>query len=203
MKSLTDRQRQVLSFIKDYTCINSCPPTVREVANHFSVSVKAAQDHIAALRKKEYLAESDKRSRSLKIIKGDENEERKPLLITVPILGTIAAGKPIMSSENLDGSVYLPETLISFGKEYFALKVRGDSMTGDGILDGDTAIIEHCETANNGDIVVAVVNEAITLKRFYKEKNRVRLQPSNDAYEPIYCENIRVAGKLVNIIRTY
>ena len=121
----------------------------------------------------------------------------------VPILGTVAAGKPLLSEENLDGYVNLTEPFVRPGKNYFALRVRGQSMINAGILDGDLAIIEQTSTAHNGQIIVAVIDEAITLKRYYKEAERVRLQPENPEFKAIYCQDVRIVGILSNIVRTY
>lgn len=121
----------------------------------------------------------------------------------VPLLGTVAAGKPLLCEENLDGYVNLTEPFIRPGKSYFALRVRGTSMIDAGILEGDLAVIEQANTALDGQIVVAVLDDAITLKRYYKESSRVRLQPENSAMQPIYCQDVRIVGILSNIVRTY
>ena len=121
----------------------------------------------------------------------------------VPLLGTVAAGKPLLCEENLDGYVNLTEPFIRPGKSYFALRVRGTSMINAGILEGDLAVIEQANTALDGQIVVAVLDDAITLKRYYKESSRVRLQPENPEMQPIYCQDVRIVGILSNIVRTY
>jgi len=202
MKEPTPRQQEVLHFITSFTELNSCPPTVRETAEHFSISVKAVQDHFTALRKKGYIAPSEGRSRSLKVLI-DDPEFKKPY--RVPVLGTVAAGLPIFCDENYDGSVYVPASLIHKDGDYFALYVSGDSMINAGILDGDLALIRRQENASNGSIVVAFIeeDEKVTLKRFFKEPARIRLQAENEAYGPIYCQNVRILGILSNIIRNY
>lgn len=201
MKGLTDRQSEVLCFIRQFTDENICPPTVREIAEHFSFSVRAAQDHIAALQKKGVISQSAKRSRSIRILV--DTQPAAPELFEVPILGTVAAGRPLLSDENLEGRISLPKPFVEPCNTYFALHVRGNSMINAGILDGDLAIIRQTENADNGDIVVAVVDDAITLKRFFREPNRIRLQPENPAFNPIYCQDARIVGQLSNIIRTY
>ena len=134
----------------------------------------------------------------------DEREKApKVYMEKVPLLGTIAAGKPLLSEENLDGYVNLTEPFIHPGKSYFALRVRGTSMINAGILEGDLAVIEQCETAIDGQIVVAILDEAITLKRYYKEASRIRLQPENPDFQPIYTQDVRIAGTLSSIVRTY
>lgn len=204
MKELTVCQQEALRYIRDYTYDNTRPPTIREVAEHFGVTVKAAQDRIAALRKKKYLAPSDNRSRSLRVIVDiDEKERTKPDMISVPLLGGVAAGKPLLCSDNIEGRLFIPESFLRKNKEYFALTVKGSSMINAGILDGDTALIQQCETAENGDIIVAVIEDSATLKRYYREPTRIRLQPENDDFKPIYCQNVRIVGKLATIIRIY
>ena len=201
MKGITDRQQEVLDFISNFTKTNNYPPTVREIGEHFSISLRAVQDHIAALQKKGYLAQTQKRARSLNVLGGAN--EKLPFVSKVPLLGTVAAGKPLLSEENLDGYVNLTEPFVRPGKSYFALRVRGQSMVDAGILEGDLAVVEQAQTAVDGQIVVAVIDNAITLKRFYKEADRIRLQPENAAFQPIYSREVTIVGILSNIVRTY
>jgi repressor LexA len=200
MKELTDRQREVLTFIIRFIDSHTYPPTIREIAEHFEISIKGAHDHVTALKKKGYV-KNDKRSRTMEVIKGDEKEGNG--IIKIPILGPVAAGVPIMAEENWDGSVSVHRGMLRKGSQYFALRVKGDSMEGAGILDGDMAIIEQQDTAENGEIVVAMVNDATTLKRFYREKNRIRLQPENSKYKPIYSQDVRLLGRVAQVIRSY
>jgi len=202
MKGITDRQQEVLQFITDFTKENGYPPTVRETSENFRISLRAVQDHIAALQKKGFLSLSQRRSRSIRVLQGDA-AERGPYVSKVPLLGTVAAGKPLLCEENLDGYVNLTEPFVRPGRNYFALRVRGQSMINAGILEGDLAIVEQAEVAADGQIVVAVIDDAITLKRYYKEANRIRLHPENPAFNEIYCTDVRVVGILSNIVRTY
>lgn len=203
MKNLTDRQREVLDFIAQFTDDNVYPPTVREIGEHFNISLRAVQDHIAALQRKGYLSQCQKRSRSIRVLIDKREKEPVAYSTKVPLLGTVAAGKPLLSEENLDGYLTLSEPFVKPGKTYFALRVRGLSMINAGILEGDLAVIEQSETASDGQIVVAVVDNAITLKRFYREATRVRLQPENPSFQPIYCQDVRIVGTLAGIARTY
>lgn len=203
MKGITDRQKEVLTYISEFTEENSFPPTVREISQHFGISLRAIQDHITALQKKGFLSESQKRSRSIKVLADVREKESKLFVGKVPLLGTVAAGKPLLSEENLDGYVNLTEPFVRPGKSYFALRVRGESMINAGILDGDLAVIEQASIASDGQIIVAVIDDAITLKRYYKEASRVRLQPENPAFQAIYCQDVRIVGILSNIVRTY
>ena len=201
MKELTSRQREILQFISDYIENNSFPPTVRETAAHFSVSIKAIQDHFTALSKKGYLFKDEKRSRSLKVL-GNVNKKRREGY-KIPVLGSVAAGKPIFCEENYEDTIYLSEPFIKPGNSYFALHVRGTSMINAGINDGDLAIIKQQSTANDGDIIVAIIDDSVTLKRFYKESTRIRLQAENPEFNPIYSQDVKVLGKLSHIIREY
>lgn len=203
MKTLTERQKEVLEFIARFSEENGYPPTVREIGENFGISLRAVQDHIAACQKKGYLSQCQKRSRSFRVIKGDNFSESKAFVTKVPKLGTIAAGKPLLSEENLDGYVTIAEPFVKPGKTYFALNVRGASMVNAGILEGDLAIIEQTEMAAEGQIVVAVVDNAITLKRFYREQDRIRLQPENPDFQPIYASDVKIAGIMVGLVRTY
>ncbi len=203
MKSLTDRQREVLDFIAQYTDDNYRAPSVRDISDHFGISLRAVQDHIAALQKKGYLSLSERRARSLHVLIDERAKEAAPYVSKIPVLGTVAAGKPLLSEENLDGYISIAEPFIRPDKSYFALHVRGASMINAGILEGDLAIIEQKESADDGQIVVAVVDNAITIKRFYREANRVRLQPENPAFQPLYCQEVRIVGTLSGLVRTY
>lgn len=203
MKELTRRQIEILNFVRDYSQENLCPPTIRECSSHFGITPRAVQCHFSALQKKGYLSQSEKRSRSVRVLMDESGYERAPAVIRIPILGTVAAGKPLLCEENLDGYLNLSEPFVGKDDTYFALKVRGNSMIDAGIFDGDIAVIRQQHTANNGEIVVAVLDEAITLKRFFKESCRIRLQPENPAFKPIYCQNVQIAGVLTSLIRTY
>jgi repressor LexA len=200
MKELTPRQREVLDFIREYIRAHRYPPTFREIADNYSISVKGAYDHVAALKKKGY-ARGDKRSRTIELVEVDT--EFYTDIVEVPILGPVAAGNPIMAEGNWEGTISLHRSMLKKDRRYFALLVRGDSMIDAGIMDGDTAVIEQQQTAENGEIVVAVVNEATTMKRYFREENRIRLQPENEHYKPIYSQDVRLLGRLAAIIRNY
>ena len=203
MKQITQVQKDVLNYIADFIEENAFPPTVREISDHFEKSIRAVQDNLVALQKKGFISLVQKKSRSIRILVDERQKEPKLFVDKVPLLGTIAAGKPLLSEENLDGYVTLTEPFIRPGKSYFALRVRGQSMIGAGILEGDLAIVEQANDAVDGQIVVAVLDDAITLKRYYKEQNRIRLQPENPAFNPIYCTEVRIVGTLSNLVRTY
>ncbi|MDR2923687.1 MAG: transcriptional repressor LexA [Treponema sp.] len=202
MKELTKRQKEVLTFIANHVGRHSYPPTIREIAEYFSISVKGAYDHVAALKRKNCLKQDGNRSRTMALTENKEEENSK-LLMKIPIVGTVAAGIPILSEENWEDTLTLHRSSLKKNRVYFAVKVRGDSMTGAGIMDGDMAVIEKQSVVKNGEIAVAVVDEAVTLKRFYKENSRIRLQAENPDYKPIYCQDVRILGRLAQIIRHY
>jgi repressor LexA len=198
MKEPTERQQEVLAFIAEYLRVHAYPPTIRELADHFDISVKGAHDHVTALKRKGCLRQGDKKSRTMELI------NRESDFADIPVLGTVAAGRPILSEENRDGFIHLPKTLLKKNSEYFALRVRGDSMEGAGIMDGDTAIIEQQNSVRNGEIAVIMLDDAVTLKTFYQETFRIRLQPENPKHSPIYCtKDVRILGRLAHIIRSY
>ncbi len=200
MRPITNRQTEVLEYIKAFITTHHFPPTMREISEHFSISVKGAYDHVKALEKKSYLRTDNNRSRTIEVIGHDDGEQDQ--LVEVPILGNVAAGVPLLAEENLEGTLRFPAEQLGRGT-YFALHVQGDSMRDAGIVDGDLAIFRQQPVASNGDIVVAMVEDAVTLKRFYKEKNRVRLQAENPAYPPIFTQNVRLLGKLSRLVRRY
>jgi repressor LexA len=201
MKAPTKRQLEVLSFITEYLQTHAYPPTIRELADHFSISVKGAQDHITALKKKGLLKQGDKKSRTLELVK---NSELDVEFLEIPLLGTVAAGRPIMAEENRDGYIRLSRSLLRSNNDYFALRIRGDSMIGAGIMEGDIAVIEQQNTARNGEIAVVMLDDAVTLKTYYRENTRIRLQPENPNYSPIYCsQDVRILGRLAHIMRSY
>ncbi len=200
MKDITKRQEEVLNFIKGFINSNKYPPTMREIASNFSITANGAYDHVKALEKKGRIHCDVSRSRAIGIITKEEGKEE---IIDVPLLGSVAAGIPLLSEENFDGFIKIAASNLSLGT-HFALTVTGDSMQDIGIMDGDTAIMVYKQTAENGDIIVAMVNdEAVTLKRFFKEKNRIKLKAENPVYPPIYSQNVRILGKLQYLIRSY
>ncbi len=201
MKRMTERQKEVLHFISRYIEEHGYPPTMREIATNFDISVKAVFDHIKALERKEQVRCDFNRSRAIELVAVPPQPEKE--MIEVPLLGNVAAGKPLFAEENYERMLHFSSSSLGTGK-HFALNVRGDSMQDAGILDGDTAIFLQQNTASNGAIVVARVNEeAVTLKRFFREKNRIRLKAENPIYPPIYSQNVQILGTLELIVRYY
>ncbi|MBU0927307.1 MAG: transcriptional repressor LexA [Spirochaetes bacterium] len=201
MNDLTDRQKEVLDYIEAFIETNPYPPTIREIAANFGMSVKGAYDHLKALERKGRIRAGGGRSRKIEII-GKSLKSGRSQTIEVPVLGSVAAGKPIFAEENYESSVHVPTSMVG-AQRCFALRVRGDSMIKAGILDGDIAVIEQRQVAADGEIVVAAIEDSVTLKRFFKEKSRIRLEPENDSYAPIFTQDARILGKLRGIVRTY
>ena len=203
MKGLTLRQKEVLGFIRTFISEHKFPPTIREISEFFRISPKSAHDHVLALGKKGVLSFNKNRSRTIEILDGGGIREEG--LRRIPILGTVAAGNPVFADENLEGYMKVSERYLKNG-DYFALRVKGDSMINAGILEGDMAIISKQSEVRSGDIVVALVNdENATLKRFYEEKNRVRLEAENPDYKTRYEQkgNVLILGRLAHVMRSY
>jgi repressor LexA len=198
---LTKRQEQVLDFIRDHSRENGFPPSVREIGERFGLSPATVHDHIKALERKGSLERRANRSRSL-VVAGTERQHATP--IDVPVVGRVAAGSPILAEENIEDVVRLPEGWTADGS--FLLKVEGDSMEGAHILDGDYVLVRPQQTASNGEIVIALIEDEATVKRFYKAKNRVELRAENPAYGPIEIESsggvsVGIVGKVVGVMR--
>jgi repressor LexA len=196
MQELTKRQQQVLKFISDFTAEHGFAPTVREIAQAMKIAIKGAQDHLSALQRKGYIERKSKTPRTIQVTAGAFTGK-------IPILGRIAAGRPIDAVENFEGMLPVASDFFSKG-ELFALQVKGESMTGDHILDGDMAIIKKQPTVNNGEIAAVAVENDVTLKRFYLKGEKAELRPSNDAYKTIVvpASDVRILGKMVGVLRT-
>ena len=201
MKGLTMRQREVLAFINGFVEEHKYPPSVRELASHFGISLRGAYDHLKALRKKGFVRWSEGRSRAMEVL-DDGAPERPQELVRVPLLGSVAAGTPVLAEDAPEGTVAVSGELLGSG-EHFALRVKGDSMRNAGILDGDVAIVRRQQHADSGDIVVVMIGEEATLKRFFPEANRVRLQAENPAYPVMFTRNLRILGRLRALQRAY
>lgn len=194
---LTKRQKEILDYINQYLQANDYSPTLEEIAGHFDLnSVATVHEHIEALKSKGYLNRPANQPRSLETKLG-------PDLIEVPLLGCIAAGEPIEAIEDNE-TITIPKNYLPKGKESYALRVKGDSMIDEGIFDEDIVLAIRQNSAQNGDTIVAIINNNLaTLKKFFKEKNRIRLQPANTNLAPLYYPNILVQGKVINIIRNF
>ena len=203
MEKLTTQQEKMLDKIKQYVVRHGYTPTVRELCQEMDLSSTATvQVHLNNLEKKGYIRKEESKNRTIEILVDNEYEVKNELITEVPLLGKITAGNPIEAIERPDEFFSLPSYLIPINKEVFTLLVDGESMINAGILDGDIVIVERKNTANNGDIVVAMTDEnEVTLKTFYKEKDHFRLQPENDTMEPFIMDNVTILGKAIGLYR--
>ena len=209
---LTSRQREILDWIKAFQGREGMPPTVREIGAAFGMrSTGSVRTHLQALRRKGWLGEKRPgRHRGMGVLHSRLRIEKTPPrgggLRQVPILGRVAAGPLLLAEENLEGSLSLDPALLPRSGEVFALRVRGDSMVGAGILDGDLALVRRQETAEAGEIVVAMLDGEATVKRFRPEGDRIVLEPENPALRPIVVEpgsgEFRILGRLAGVVRT-
>ncbi len=197
MQPLTERQQKILTFIQKFVSDHSYPPTVREVARHFRIAVSSAQDHLGAMRRKGAIARAESLSRSLSVVGAGGSAD----LVEIPVVGRVAAGEPILAVENIESTMKLPSNMVSSG-ELFALRVRGDSMTGAGIQDGDYTIVRSQDSADEGDIVVALLEDEATVKRFHRDGRRVILKAENPAYRDREAPDARIVGKVVGLVRS-
>lgn len=197
---LTDRQREIYEFIRTAQSARGIPPSLREIGEHFGIrSTNGVSGHLAALERAGHIARQPGKSRGISL----QRETRAT--VAVPLLGRVAAGAPVLSPEHREGDVIVDLSLFSLrsSTNVFALKVRGESMKDAHILDGDTLLVKSQATAQNGEIVVALVEGEATVKRFFKEKDHVRLQPENSTMQPIVLKwgELRILGKAVGVMR--
>jgi repressor LexA len=197
---LTTRQREVLDFITEMVQKNGFPPTIREIGEKFKInSTNGVRAILSALTQKGYIRRKPLVSRGIELL-----TQTRPSFVAVPLLGRIAAGLPILAVENVEGTIAVDRSFLT-GGDIFSLKVVGDSMKDSGIFDGDYVLARMQPTAEKGDIVVAVIGEEATVKRYSIEKNRIRLEPANPVFEPIIVDkkspDFRIAGKVIGLLR--
>lgn len=201
--NLTRKQEQILIYIKEYMVSHGYPPTIREICNAMGVSSPATvHAHLHNLQKKGVIRMEEAKNRAIELLVPNEFANQNEDVVEVPLLGKITAGNPIEAIEHPNELFALPAYLIPSKKEVFTLNVNGTSMINAGILDNDIVIVERCNTARNGEIVVAMTDEnEVTLKTFYKEKDHFRLQPENDTMDPIILDNVTILGKAIGLYR--
>ena len=196
-----DKQSEIYEFLKAYTENKGYPPSVREICEAVSLkSTSTVHGHLKRLEKKGLIKRDPSKPRALEIA---ELSTPKKEMISIPIVGKITAGLPILATENVEDTFSLPLDFIKHDNELFMLKVSGESMIKAGINDKDLAIIERCNDASNGDIVVALIDDSATIKRFFKEKDHIRLQPENDTMEPIIVPDCSILGKVFGVFRFF
>ncbi len=197
------RQQQILDFIRQHIQSNGSAPTLRQIADAIGVSSLATvHEHLQALEEKGLIKRKAGKVRSIDLSEPEFNAD--PGGFEAPILGFIAAGAPIEPYTDPNATMSIPQMMVSGKKRTYVLQVRGESMIEDGIMDGDHVIIEQTEAAANGEIVVALLDNGMaTLKRFFKESTRIRLEPANAKMSPIFVKNVRIQGKVVGLVRKY
>ncbi|HJX49524.1 MAG TPA: transcriptional repressor LexA [Gaiellaceae bacterium] len=202
---LTGRQQEIWSFLVEYVDLHGYPPTVREIGEAVGLaSPSTVHAHLANLERAGLLKRDPTKPRALELVGREKPAEAAVVeLPKLPLLGQIAAGGPLLAEQNIEDQIAVPETL----RGDFVLRVKGESMIDAGILDGDLVIVQRAQDARNGDIVVALAGDdesadEATVKTFYREKGRVRLQPENASLEPIYAEHVQILGKVVGVFRT-
>jgi repressor LexA len=197
------RQTQILAFIKQHIESTGAAPTLRAIADAIGVSSLATvHEHLQALEEKGLIKRKQGKVRAIELKESELNYVHEGF--EAPIMGFIAAGAPIEPFNDPNATISIPQAMISGKKRTYVLQVRGESMIEDGILDGDHVIIEQTEAATNGEIVVALLDNGMaTLKRFFKEATRIRLEPANATMQPIFVKNVRIQGKVVGLVRKY
>lgn len=193
-----DTQQRILDYIENYIDVNGYPPSVREIGQAVDLkSTSTVHGHLNRLEKKGLLHREAMKPRTIDITRED-----KPQMMKLPILGKVAAGVPILAEENAEGFVQLPDTIVGRG-EHFILEIRGESMISAGIMNGDFVVVKRQQTAQNGDIVIAMIDDEATCKRYFKEPDRIRLQPENPRMQPFYARSVTIVGKVTAVYRTY
>lgn len=199
---ISAKQKEILEYLKSQILTKGYPPAVREICEAVKLkSTSSVHSHLETLEKNGYIRRDPSKPRAIEIIDDEFNVTRKEL-VSVPIVGTITAGQPILAVENIEGYFPVPSEYMP-NEETFMLKVKGQSMINAGIFDGDKILVKRQNTASNGEIVVALIEDSVTVKTFYKEKGYYRLQPENDTMEPIIVPELNILGKVIGLFRLF
>lgn len=199
---ISSKQREILEYMKESILANGYPPTVREICQAVDLSsTSSVHAHLESLEKNGYIRRSPTKSRTIEIVDDNFNLTRREM-VNVPIVGTVAAGQPIFAAENIESYFPIPSEYMP-NAETFMLKVKGESMINVGIYNGDIIIVRKQSTANNGDRVVALIDDSCTVKTFYKEKDHIRLQPENDSMSPIIVPDCQILGIVIGLFRMF
>ncbi|MDO5135137.1 MAG: transcriptional repressor LexA [Eubacteriales bacterium] len=200
---ISKKQQEILEYIKNEILNRGFPPAVREICEAVGLrSTSSVHAHLEALEKNGYIRRDATKPRAIEIIDDNFNLVRREV-VNVPLVGTVAAGQPMLAVENIEGYFPIPAELMP-NQQSFMLRVRGDSMVNAGIFDGDQVLVKEQPTADNGDIVVAMLEDSATIKTFYREKGCIRLQPENDSMDPIIVRgDLKILGKVFGVFRLY
>ena len=201
---ITDKQKEILEFIKGEILKKGYPPAVREICEAVHLkSTSSVHSHLETLEKNGYIRRDPTKPRAIEIM-DDSFQMVRHEMASIPIVGTVAAGLPILAEQNIEGYFPIPTEMVPKGEgESFILKVKGDSMINAGIFNGDSIFVKACNTAENGNVVVALVEDSATVKTYYKENGHFRLQPENDEMEPIILDTVDILGKVYGVFRLY
>ena len=199
---ITKKQQEILDYIKDQIINRGFPPTVRDICAAVNLkSTSSVFSHLEALERNGYIRRDPTKPRAIEIIDENFNLTRREI-VNVPLVGQVAAGQPLLAVQNIESYFPLPAEYAPQG-QVFMLKVKGDSMINVGIFNKDTILVEQQNTAQNGDKVVALIDDSVTVKTFYKENGHFRLQPENDTMDPIIVENLQILGKVIGLFRMF
>lgn len=206
--AISAKQQRVLDYIRTFTRQHGYPPAVRDICQGLDLkSTSTAHGYLERLEKQGYIRRDPSKTRAIELMDDHDKPQQTGAdvhAVNVPLLGQVAAGMPILAEENFEEYLPMPKTVASYdAKEMFALEIKGESMIKAGILNGDKIIVRQTQAAENGDIIVAMIDDEATCKRFFKEKHRVRLQPENDMMEPMYFDDVQILGKVIGLIRNY
>lgn len=199
-EKITPKQQEILEYIKETILKKGYPPAVREICEAVNLkSTSSVHSHLETLERNGYIRRDPTKPRTIEIIDDCFNLARREI-VNVPLLGTVAAGMPLLAQENIENYFPIPTEMLP-DKEVFMLRVKGDSMIEAGIFNGDLIFVEKTVTAENGEIVVALLDDSATVKRFYKENGHYRLQPENSSMEPIIVDEVQILGKVFGLFR--
>ena len=199
---ISEKQRQILEYIKSEILAKGYPPAVRAICQAVDLkSTSSVHAHLETLEKNGYIRRDPTKPRAIEILDEDFNLGRREVT-NIPLVGAVAAGQPILAQQNIENYFPVPVEMAP-NAQCFALQVKGDSMIGIGINDGDYVFVKETASANNGDLVVALVDDSATVKTFYKENGYIRLQPENDTMEPIIVNDCKILGKVFGVFRLY
>lgn len=198
---ITKKQQEILDYIKNEIVNRGFPPAVREICEAVNLkSTSSVHSHLETLEKNGYIRRDLTKSRAIEIVDDNFNLVRREV-VNVPVIGRVAAGEPLLAIENIENYFPIPAEFMP-NAQTFILNVQGESMINAGILNGDHVIVEQCSTADNGDMVVALIDDSATVKTFYKEEGHIRLQPENDYMDPIIVEgDLQILGKVIGVFR--
>ena len=199
---ISDKQREILDYIKTEILNKGYPPTVRDICEAVKLkSTSSVHSHLETLEKNSYIRRDPTKPRAIEIVDDNFNLTRREV-VNVPMIGRVAAGQPILAVENIESYFPIPAEFMP-NAESFMLRVQGESMINAGIFDGDNILVEKCDTAHNGEMVVALVDDSATVKTFYKEEDHIRLQPENDFMDPIIVPDCKILGKVFGVFRLF